>query len=270
MSGLVPEKRVDSKGNWITRWVRPRDPLAGFPIHIPAPVAPDPLPVPPLSEPQATPATMFALDSFLREKKWRAYSFATPLLDNFSRMPDSLASELVADLRERNTFHGVFELGMTVKRIFGIDSPVSNAIKENVFRNLMDSIPAEGMILEEDSAGVIALGTTVFIGINGMNQGRRFPVSESRVYASVAAVAHHIFGNDPDRFDAAVLRDNGFDLDDGQLRLRLRSTESIGLLLRHAGRIDELRDELIARNSLNPDVVRTVISADGALRSGVL
>lgn len=265
MTNLVPEQRPDSNGKVVTRWVLP----GSGPSSAPSIPAPRSFVDESEDEELCTPETLRAFHGFLKSRNELGWSYASPLLAHVSLMPDSLADDLMNEMYGNSSFSPLNKVAMAVRQIYDEYSMIAPSRRATVLRNLMSVVPAQDMLQNSTlTENLVDFGRGVFGDVDGYMTDYLFSEDESRVFASVAAVAAHIYG-DPDSSYLEVKELHPLGFADVNGRVGLLSRRSVDLLLPHAGKIDVLRDELQKRGTLHPDVVQVVIEG-GVFREGSL
>lgn len=258
MTTLKAEQRPDRNGKMVTRWVKDTE-------NTPSSALPS---VPPVTrtEPRATKATRDDLEGYLDNCR---ISFEHPYADILRRdirmMSNSTAETMVFHLWE-GTFGNDYAVGHALAEIYGRGSSVPEGHRDTVFKNLMSIIPDYGMNHDSENEDILRFTKLVFDAVDGMQTYAPYTAEDITTYQSAACITNHIFrtiAESPEDTEAA-----GFS-GKRHARLDLGSLDSISLLREHIAQIDRIREVLMERRSLHPDVIRAVAEA-GVLRDGAL
>jgi hypothetical protein len=136
--------------------------------------------------------------------------------------------------------------------------------RDTVFMNMLSIIPHYGMNDSSDNANIISNSRAVFRAVGGDTKNDLFSQDEVAAYQTAACITNHIFRTPEESphdltgigFSPA---EGGFTIDD----------DGLELLKQNVDRIDSLREKLMERRTLNPDVIRELV-AGGVLGDGTL
>jgi len=260
MPTLKPDQRLDRNGRLVTRWVRDGAQSSFVPLAIPSPGT--------ASTTRAIKETMSDLEEFFRHCQISREHSAQVLRRIVPLMSENNASELVHGLWEDfNSFGNVRAVAGMLDRIYGSDSSIPLEHRDTAFKNLIDIIPPYGMNYEDENNDIIEYTWVIFNAVGGEQHTVQFTKDEKIAYQSAACVTNHIFRGTEAPYD---LESYGFTRTGANNdELALNGAGAIDALLEGVGVIESLRDSLMERGTLHPEVIREMV-ASGILNEGAL
>lgn len=262
MPALKPEKRLDHNGKLVTRWVKSDALDQQTTISVPSPIA--------FSAPRAMKSTLSDLEEFFRNFQiTKQYPYAQVLRRNVALMSESNASELVHGLWEDfNCFGNPEAVAVTLERIYGEGSLVPEAHRDIVFKNLIDIIPPYGMNHDDENNDILEYTWVIFDAAGGEHRATPFTEEDKIVLQSAACVTNHIFkvpSEAPDDLESNGFTRFGVKEDE----LALNGTDALGVLRENIAVIESLRESLMERRTLHPEVIQQIANT-GVLGEGTL